>query len=77
MDRGRWRDGLSGSRSGVANPKKIILAGRSWGGYLTLLGLSLQPERWALGLAGVPVADYFAPYEDESTYLPRYHLASG
>ena len=38
--------GLSGSRSGVANPKKIILAGRSWGGYLTLLGLSLRAERW-------------------------------
>ncbi|HLC01717.1 MAG TPA: prolyl oligopeptidase family serine peptidase [Anaerolineales bacterium] len=56
---------MSGSRSGVANPKKIILAGRSWGGYLTPLGLTLQPERWALGLAGVPVADYFAAYEDE------------
>ena len=36
MGRNRGRDGLSGSRSGVANPKKIILAGRSWGGYLTL-----------------------------------------
>ena len=65
MGRNRGRDGLSGSRSGVANPKKIILTGRSWGGYLTPLGLTLQPERWALGLAGVPVADYFAAYEDE------------
>ena len=46
MGRNRGRDGLSGSRSGVANPKKIILAGRSWGGYLTPLGLTLQPERW-------------------------------
>ncbi len=52
-------------RSGLADPACVVLAGRSWGGYLTLLGLSLQPERWALGLAGVPVADYVAAYEDE------------
>lgn len=41
-----------------------MLSGASWGGYLTLLGLGLQPERWALGVAGVPVADYVAAFED-------------
>lgn len=50
---------------GIAQPHRIILSGESWGGYLTLLGLGYQPERWALGLAGVPVADYVAAYEDE------------
>jgi len=59
-------------RSGIADPKSVILAGRSWGGYLTLLGLSLQPERWALGLAGVPVGDYFAAYEDEMEPLKAF-----
>jgi len=48
-----------------ADPQRIALGGASWGGYLTLLGLGTQPERWALGLASVPVADYVAAYEDE------------
>jgi dipeptidyl aminopeptidase/acylaminoacyl peptidase len=50
---------------GIADPARSVLAGRSWGGYLTLLGLGVQPERWAAGVAGVPVADYVAAYADE------------
>jgi dienelactone hydrolase len=50
---------------GVADPRRIVLAGASWGGYLTLLGLGVHPDRWALGVAGVPVADYLAAYADE------------
>ena len=51
--------------SGLADPARTALAGASWGGYLTLLGLGTQPERWACGVAAVPVADYVAAYEDE------------
>lgn len=51
--------------SGLADPKRIVLSGGSWGGYLTLLGLGTQPDAWAVGLAAVPVADYVAAYEDE------------
>ncbi len=51
--------------SGLTDPARSVLAGGSWGGYLTLLGLGLQPERWAAGAAAVPVADYLAAYEDE------------
>jgi acetyl esterase/lipase len=51
--------------SGLADPARCALTGSSWGGYLTLLGLGVQPERWAAGVAGVPVADYLAAYEDE------------
>ncbi|MFF0445866.1 prolyl oligopeptidase family serine peptidase [Streptomyces sp. NPDC004609] len=51
--------------SGLADPEKLILAGGSWGGYLTLLGLGTQPDDWALGLAAVPVADYVTAYHDE------------
>jgi dipeptidyl aminopeptidase/acylaminoacyl peptidase len=54
---------------GVVDPARSVLAGDSWGGYLTLLGLGTQPERWALGIAGVPVADYVAAYEDEMESL--------
>ncbi|MFJ9826665.1 prolyl oligopeptidase family serine peptidase [Streptomyces sp. NPDC101160] len=55
--------------SGLADPAKLILAGGSWGGYLTLLGLGTQPDAWALGLAAVPVADYVTAYEDEMEAL--------
>ncbi|MET9429102.1 prolyl oligopeptidase family serine peptidase [Streptomyces sp. NPDC003036] len=55
--------------SGLADPAKLVLAGGSWGGYLTLLGLGTQPEAWALGLAAVPVADYVTAYEDEMEAL--------
>ncbi|MBA0052631.1 S9 family peptidase [Streptomyces sp. AJS327] len=51
--------------SGLADPARLVLAGGSWGGYLTLLGLGTQPEVWALGLAAVPVADYVTAYHDE------------
>ncbi|MFF3402204.1 prolyl oligopeptidase family serine peptidase [Streptomyces sp. NPDC002659] len=55
--------------SGLADPRQLILAGGSWGGYLTLLGLGTQPEAWALGLAAVPVADYVTAYHDEMEAL--------
>ncbi|WP_371791276.1 prolyl oligopeptidase family serine peptidase [Streptomyces sp. NBC_01471] len=51
--------------SGLADPARLVLAGGSWGGYLTLLGLGTQPEAWAVGLAAVPVADYVTAYHDE------------
>ncbi len=61
--------------SGMADPRRVILSGRSWGGYLTLLGLGIQPERWSLGIAGVPVADYVAAYEDEMEPLKAFDRA--
>ncbi|QNE76459.1 prolyl oligopeptidase family serine peptidase [Streptomyces finlayi] len=56
-------------KSGLADPVRTVLAGGSWGGYLTLLGLGTQPDAWALGLAAVPVADYVTAYHDEMEAL--------
>ncbi|MBW3639220.1 MAG: prolyl oligopeptidase family serine peptidase [Actinobacteria bacterium] len=55
--------------SGLADPRRCVLTGGSWGGYLTLLGLGTSPERWAAGVAAVPVADYVAAYADEMEQL--------
>ncbi|MFF4380302.1 S9 family peptidase [Kitasatospora sp. NPDC001547] len=55
--------------SGLADPARLVLAGGSWGGYLTLLGLGVQPDSWALGIAAVPVADYHTAYADEMEAL--------
>jgi dipeptidyl aminopeptidase/acylaminoacyl peptidase len=61
--------------SGIADPDRLILAGRSWGGYLTLLGLGTHPQLWSLGIADVPVADYFAAFEDEMEPLKAFDRA--
>lgn len=58
--------------SGVADGSRVVLEGASWGGFLTLLGLGVHPDRWALGVAGVPVADYVAAYEDEMEGLKAF-----
>lgn len=44
-------------------PHRVALWGTSWGGYLTLLALGVQPELWRLGVAISPVADYVAAFE--------------
>jgi dipeptidyl aminopeptidase/acylaminoacyl peptidase len=54
---------------GVADPARVVVRGDSWGGYITLLCAGLHPDRWAAAIAGVPVADYVAAYEDEAPSL--------
>ncbi|MBO0685510.1 MAG: S9 family peptidase [Candidatus Dormibacteraeota bacterium] len=61
--------------AGIADPRRLVLAGASWGGYLTLLGLGRQAEAWSLGIAMVPVADYAAAFEDEMEPLKAYDRA--
>ncbi|HEY0807141.1 MAG TPA: alpha/beta fold hydrolase, partial [Pseudonocardiaceae bacterium] len=61
--------------SGLADPAKVVMEGGSWGGYLTLLALGTQPERWAAGVAIVPVADYVTAYADEMEPLRDFDRA--
>ena len=60
---------------GIADPRRSVIAGWSWGGYLTLLMHGLHPERFIAGVAGVPVADYVSAYADESPLLQAYDRA--
>lgn len=61
--------------AGDIDPARCVLAGYSWGGFLTLLGVGTQPDRWAVGIGGVPVADYLQAYEDEMEPLRAYDRA--
>jgi len=54
---------------GIADPSRVIVRGDSWGGYISLMCAGLHPDRWAAVVAGVPVADYVAAYEDEAPSL--------
>jgi len=61
--------------AGLADPARAVIAGWSWGGYLTLLMHGMHPERFLAGVAGVPVGDYAAGYEDLSPLLQAYDRA--
>ncbi|SFD87623.1 Dipeptidyl aminopeptidase/acylaminoacyl peptidase [Actinopolyspora alba] len=61
--------------NGLTTPELSVVAGASWGGYLTLLALGTQPDRWASGVAGVPVADYVSAFADEMEPLRAYDRA--
>jgi dipeptidyl aminopeptidase/acylaminoacyl peptidase len=65
-------------QSGVARPDQVFLTGWSYGGYLTLLALGKQPDRWAGGMAGAAIADWTLAYQDSADTLRRYdELALG
>ena len=57
---------------GVADPERVVIGGRSWGGYITLLAAGTQPDRFVAGVGDVPVGDYAASYEDSSPALQAY-----
>ncbi|HYT25337.1 MAG TPA: prolyl oligopeptidase family serine peptidase, partial [Actinomycetota bacterium] len=54
---------------GVADPDRVVIAGASWGGYVTLQTIGTAPDGWRAALAVVPVADYVSAYADESEGL--------
>lgn len=47
---------------GVSFPGGVGLAGSSWGGYLALLAMGVQPQYWAAASAAFPIADYVAAH---------------
>ncbi len=60
---------------GLADPGRAVIAGYSWGGYVTLLEAGKHPELWTCGIAGVPVGDYEAGYDELSPVLQAYDRA--
>jgi dipeptidyl aminopeptidase/acylaminoacyl peptidase len=60
---------------GIADPERAVIAGYSWGGYVTLLELGKHPDLWTCGMAGVPVGDYEDGYEELSPLLQAYDRA--
>jgi dipeptidyl aminopeptidase/acylaminoacyl peptidase len=57
---------------GLVDPARAVVAGGSWGGYVTLLALGLHPQRWAAAVAAVPVADYVSAFADEAPTLQAF-----
>jgi dipeptidyl aminopeptidase/acylaminoacyl peptidase len=51
-------------REGLANPKRIVVTGRSHGGYLTMSCLTRHPDLWVGGSALVPFLNLFNSHEE-------------
>ncbi len=58
--------------NGIAKADAILKTGGSYGGYLTLQSLGLEPDLWAGGLAVVAIADWTLMYEDQAGTLRGY-----
>lgn len=60
---------------GIADSDRIVKNGYSYGGYLTLQSLGTHPDLWAAGVAGAPIADWVAGYDDTNDALKAYDMS--
>jgi dipeptidyl aminopeptidase/acylaminoacyl peptidase len=63
-------------KSGYPDPKKIVLLGGSYGGYLTMMGVTKQPDEWAAGVPLVPFVNWFTEVKNEDPLLQQYDRAT-
>jgi dipeptidyl aminopeptidase/acylaminoacyl peptidase len=63
---------------GIADPKRICIAGASYGGYATVMGLIKEPELYQCGISWVGVTDisllYTLTQSDSNDDTERYFL---
>jgi len=63
-------------RTGYVDPKKLILMGGSYGGYMTMMGVTKAPELWAAGVPIVPFVNWFTEIQNEDPVLQQSDLAT-
>jgi dipeptidyl aminopeptidase/acylaminoacyl peptidase len=63
-------------QTGYVDPKKIILMGASYGGYMTMMGVTKAPDMWAAGVPIVPFVNWFTEIEHEDPVLQQSDLAT-
>jgi dipeptidyl aminopeptidase/acylaminoacyl peptidase len=80
MGGGDLQDVLSAAewikQTGYVDPKKLILMGGSYGGYLTMMGVTKAPEVWAAGVPIVPFVNWFTEIENEDPVLQQSDMAT-
>jgi dipeptidyl aminopeptidase/acylaminoacyl peptidase len=63
-------------QTGYVDAKKIVLMGGSYGGYLTMMGVTKAPDVWAAGVPIVPFVNWFTEIENEDPVLQQSDLAT-
>jgi dipeptidyl aminopeptidase/acylaminoacyl peptidase len=80
MGGGDLQDVLSAAdwikQTGYVDPKKLILMGASYGGYMTMMGVTKAPELWAAGVPIVPFVNWFTEIQHEDPVLRQSDLAT-
>jgi dipeptidyl aminopeptidase/acylaminoacyl peptidase len=62
-------------KSPFVDPKKLIVMGGSYGGYMTMMAVTKAPELWAAGVAIVPFVNWFTEIANEDPILQQYDRA--
>lgn len=61
-------------RQDLADPRRIAVTGRSYGGYLTMTSLTQHPGRWAAGSAVMPFLNWFTGHANSRPDLQHWDL---
>jgi dipeptidyl aminopeptidase/acylaminoacyl peptidase len=68
-------------KEGVADPTKVAIMGGSYGGYATLVGLTLTPDIFVAGVSSVGISNLISHYNNYppywSLYKPRFRARVG
>jgi dipeptidyl aminopeptidase/acylaminoacyl peptidase len=59
-------------KTGYVDSKKLAIMGASYGGYMTMMGLTKTPEVWAAGVSIVPFVSLFTEFQNEDAGLREY-----
>jgi dipeptidyl aminopeptidase/acylaminoacyl peptidase len=80
MGGGDLDDVLAGAewikQTGHLDPKKIVVMGGSYGGYLSMMAVTKAPDLWAAGVPIVPFVNWFTEIENEDPVLREIDLAT-
>jgi dipeptidyl aminopeptidase/acylaminoacyl peptidase len=63
-------------QTGYVDPKKLIVMGGSYGGYMSMMAVTKAPDMWAAGVPIVPFVNYFTEIENEDPVLREMDLAT-
>ncbi len=63
-------------QTGYIDPKKLVIMGGSYGGYMSMMALTKAPETWAAGVSIVPFVNWFTEVQNEDPLLHEYDLAT-
>ncbi len=58
-------------QTGYLDPKKLVLMGGSYGGYMTMMGVTKAPDVWAAGVPIVPFVNWFTEIANEDPVLQQ------
>jgi len=63
-------------KTGFIDPKKMAVAGGSYGGYLAMMAVTKAPDLWAAAVPIVPFVNWFTEIENEDAALREYDIST-